>query len=81
MSVPAKKEATLIHRRLEHLSFTLLKMMYPSLFKNCSINDLICNACQLAKLKRNTYPLEQNRCREHFKSFIVIYGDLLLLLI
>ena len=57
MSVPAKKEATLIHRRLGHPSFTLLKMMYPSLFKNCSIDDHICNACQLAKLKQNTYPL------------------------
>ena len=58
-SIPAK-EATLIHRRLGHPSFTLLKMIYPSLFKNCSINDLVCDACQLAKLKRNTYLLEQN---------------------
>ena len=60
MSVPAKKEAILIHRRLGHPSFNLLKMMYPSLIKNCSLDDLICNACQLANLKQNTYPLEQN---------------------
>ena len=72
-SVPAKKEATLIHRRLGHPSLTLLKMMYPSLSKNCSIDDLICNACQLAKLKRNTYPLEQNRCREPFQ---IIHCDI-----
>ena len=51
MSVPAKKEVTFIHRRLGHLSFTLLKMMYLSFIKNYSIDDLICNACQLAKMK------------------------------
>ena len=39
-SAPAMKEATLIHRRLGHPSFTLLKTMYPSLFKNCYIDDL-----------------------------------------
>ena len=55
MRVPAK-EAMLIHKRLGHPSFTLLIMIYPSTFKNCSINDLVCNVCQLAKLKRNTYP-------------------------
>ena len=67
------KEAMLIHKRLGHPSFTLLKMMYPSLFKNCSINDLVCNVCQLAKLKRNTYPLEQNRC---LKPFQLIHCDI-----
>ena len=46
-SVHAKKEAILIHRRLGHSSFTLLKMMYPSLFKNFSIDDLVCDACKM----------------------------------
>ena len=76
-STPAKKEATLIHRRLEHPSFTLLKTMYPSLFKNCPIDDLVCDTCKMAKLKQNTCPLEQTDAKSHSNSFIKIYGDTL----
>ena len=43
-SFPAKKGAVLLHRRLGHPSFTLLKSMYPFVFKNFFVNDMVCDA-------------------------------------
>ena len=55
-SLPKEEEIVLQHRRLGHPSFILLKVMYPQLFKELSMEKLVCNACQLAKSKKKIYP-------------------------
>ena len=40
--------------------------MYPNLFKNVALDDLVCEACQLGKKKRTTYPISNLRCQEPF---------------
>ena len=50
----------LLKRRLGHPSFSTLKNMYPNLFGKLSLENFICEACQLPQLKRNTYLLENN---------------------
>ena len=65
-SSPNEEEVTLLHRRLGHPSFTLLKVMYPHLFKQLSMEKLVCDACQLAKSKREIYPSIDNRSLTRF---------------
>ena len=48
-----KEEVVLLHRRQGHPSFILLKVMYPQLFKELSMEKLVCDASQLADSKRN----------------------------
>ena len=63
----------LLHRRLQYPSFLLLKNMYPQLFEKLPFDKLIGDACQLAKLKRNSDPIEDNRCQVLFQ---VIHCDI-----
>ena len=56
-----------IHQRMGHPSYSLLKHMYPHLFKDIKDVDLICDACQLGKFKRANYPLGNNRTLEPFQ--------------
>ena len=60
-SASAKEKVILLHRRLRHPSFLLLKDMYPHFFEKLPVEKLVCNAWQLVKLKRNKYPLEEKK--------------------
>ena len=66
------QELLLHHRRLGHLSFAAMSCIYPSLFNLCSRESLVCDACELAKHTRGTYP--SRGLRSH-KSFEVIHSD------
>ena len=55
-----------IHQRMGHPFFEIVKQMYPNLFKNVALDDLVCEACQLGKKKRTTYPISNLRCQEPF---------------
>ena len=57
----------LLHRRLGHPPFHLLQTMYPLYFEKLSIDKLVCEACQLAKSKRKTYPSMNLRCHRPFQ--------------
>ena len=55
-STPKEEEVVLLHGQLGHPSFTLLKTVYPLLFKGLSMDRLICDVFQLAISKKKTYP-------------------------
>ena len=65
-SSPKEEEVILLHRRLGHPSFTLLKVMYPCLFTQLLMEKLACDACQLAKSKREIYPSIYSRSSTPF---------------
>ena len=44
-STQSEQSAILLHRRLGHPSFHLLKNTHPSLFKGLNIESLTCEAC------------------------------------
>jgi transposase InsO family protein len=66
------QELFLYHCRLGHLSFTALSRIYPSLFSSCHMESLVCDACELAKHTRSTYP---SRALRSNKPFDVIHSD------
>ena len=49
------------HRRLGHLSFSLLSRLYPILFEKANKNKLVCDACELGKHTRSSYASSGNR--------------------
>ena len=55
-SLSPSQELMLHHCRLGHLSFAALSRIYPSLFKLCTMESLVCDACELAKHTRGSYP-------------------------
>ena len=63
----------LLHKRLGHPSFHLLETMYPHYFKNISFDMIVCDACQLAKSRRKTYPSMNLKCN---KPFQLIHCDI-----
>lgn len=66
------QELLLHHRRLGHLSFATLSRIYPSLFNSCNKESLVCDACELAKHTRGTYPSRGLRSN---KPFDVVHSD------
>ena len=46
----------LIHRRLGHPSFQILKCMFPEKFKKTCVDPLVCEVCEKAKHKRHSHP-------------------------
>jgi hypothetical protein len=66
------QELLLHHHRLGHPSFATLSRIYPSLFKSCPSESLVCDACELAKHTRGTYPSRGLRSE---KPFEVIHSD------
>ena len=60
MQISAKEKIMETHQRMGHPSFHLLNKMYPHLFKDLDLDTCICNACQLGKFKRATYPANNN---------------------
>lgn len=59
-------ELLLLHRRFGHLSFRVLARLFPSLFASCYKDKLVCDACELAKHTRATYPSSSERSQNSF---------------
>ena len=57
----SKEEIMEAHQRMGHPSFSLLKHLYPYLFKDFDISTLSCDACYLGKFKRTTFPATDHR--------------------
>ena len=57
----SEEEIMDIHRRMGHPSFYLLNHMYSHLFKGIDISTIVCDACQLGKFKRATFPPTDHR--------------------
>ena len=62
-----KAKLWLLHCRLGHPSFSVLKVMFPSLFDNLKPEMLHCEVCQLAKHHRVSYPLSNNKASFPFQ--------------
>jgi hypothetical protein len=60
------KEILLHHRRLGHISFDNLSRLYPMMFKGVDKSRLVCDACELGKHTRSTYPSVGLRSCEPF---------------
>ena len=61
VKLSSEEEIMDIHQRMGHPSFYLLKHMYSHLFKNIDISTIVCDACQLGKFKRTTFPPTDHR--------------------
>ncbi|XP_073112311.1 uncharacterized protein [Elaeis guineensis] len=68
VSSSQKEDLLLQHRRLGHLSFTLLARIFPSVFETYK-EKLVCDACELAKHTRSTYPNSGRRSKTMFEVF------------
>jgi len=66
------QELLLLHRRLGHPSFATMSHCYPSLFGSCHKESLVCDACELAKHTRVSYP---SLGRRSSKPFEIIHSD------
>ncbi|XP_073109504.1 uncharacterized protein [Elaeis guineensis] len=71
VSSSQKEDLLLQHRRLGHLSFTPLARIFPSIFEIYK-EKLVCDACELAKHTRSTYP-NSGRCSK--AMFEVVHSD------
>jgi hypothetical protein len=67
-----KREIMLLHHRLGHVSFESLSKLYPDSFKGMEKGTLVCDACELAKHTRSTYPSVGLRSSD---SFMLIHSD------
>ena len=66
-----KEVIWLHHRRLSHLSFPALKIMYPSLFKGLDVQSFHYEICEYAKHIRVSFPISNKR-----SSFQLIHSDI-----
>ena len=57
-SIAENKEIWLWHCRLGHLSFSYLKLLFPSLFQNKDISQFKCKNCEYAKHHRASFPIQ-----------------------
>ncbi|XP_073117068.1 uncharacterized protein [Elaeis guineensis] len=71
VSSSQKEDLLLQHRRLGHLSFTLLARIFPTIFETYK-EKLVCDACELAKYTRSTYPNSGRRSKAMFE---VVHSD------
>jgi hypothetical protein len=67
-----KREIMLLHRRLGHVPFESLSKLYPESFKGMEKGTLVCDACELAKHTRSTYPSIGLRSSD---PFMLIHSD------
>jgi len=67
-----EKEIFLLHRRLGHVPFESLNKLYPDVFKDVDRSKLVCDACELGKHTRSTYPSIGLRSCE---PFMLIHSD------
>ena len=50
-----KDELMLIHRRLGHPSFQIIRCMFPEKYKKIRVDHLVCEVCEKAKHKRHSH--------------------------
>ncbi|XP_073098849.1 uncharacterized protein [Elaeis guineensis] len=67
VSSSQKEDLLLQHRRLGHLSFTLLACMFLTIFESYNKEKLVCDACELAKHTRSAYPGSGLRSKAMFE--------------
>ena len=67
-----EKEVFLLHCRLGHVPFESLNKLYPDVFKDVDKTKLVCDACELGKHTRSTYPSIGLRSCE---PFMLIHSD------
>jgi hypothetical protein len=67
-----EREIYLLHRRLGHVPFGTLNKLYPDFFNGVDIKKLVCDACELGKHTRTTYPSIGLRSCE---PFMLIHSD------
>ena len=67
-----EREIFLLHCRLGHVPFESLNKLYPDVFKDVDRNKLVCDACELGKHTRSTYPSIGLRSCE---PFMLIHSD------
>ena len=72
-SISNKDKIWLQHFRLGHPSFSILKVMFPLLFKGIDVENLHCDICELAKHKRAFFPVSNKRTSIHFA---LIHSDI-----
>ncbi|XP_073104383.1 uncharacterized protein [Elaeis guineensis] len=65
-------ELMLHHRRLGHISFSILSRLFPSLSTKCNKNLLVCDHCELAKHTRAVFPISGIRSSQ---PFALIHSD------
>ncbi|XP_071902713.1 uncharacterized protein [Coffea arabica] len=58
LSSPSNKDVIWLHHRcLGHVSFSALKIMFPSLFKGFDVQSFHCDICEYAKHTRVPFPI------------------------
>jgi transposase InsO family protein len=62
----------LLHSRLGHVPFESLSKLYPKSYKGMEKGTLVCDACELAKHTRSTYPSIGLRSCD---PFMLIHSD------
>lgn len=60
-SLPDKEKVWLYHRRLGHLTFVTIKILFPSLLESLHFEDF---HCEFAKHKRVPLPIRNKRSNE-----------------
>ncbi|XP_073101291.1 uncharacterized protein [Elaeis guineensis] len=76
VSSSQKEDLLLQHRRLGHLSFTLLARMFPTIFESYNKEKLVRDACELAKHTRSAYPGSGLRSKAIFEDHRSSVGKL-----
>ena len=61
LSLSKQDTIWLYHFRLGHPSFEILKIMFPSLFKDLNVEHFHCDMCEFAKHKRVPFPISNTR--------------------
>ena len=67
-----EREIYLLHHQLGHIPFGSLNKLYPDAFKNVDMKNLVCDACELGKHTRTTYP---SICLRSCEPFMLIHSD------
>ena len=71
-TIHSEEQIILLHRRLGHPSFHLLKQTHPTMFKGVNIERLICESCQFAKHRRSSFPNTNHR---YSSAFECVHSD------
>ena len=71
-----KDELMLIHCKLGHPSFQILRCMFLDKFKRLCVNDLVREVCEKAKHKRHSYSSASTEKKFHLSLSTVMYGAL-----
>ena len=72
-SLSNKDVIWLHHRRLGHLSFSKLKIMFPNLFKGLNVQSFHCDICEFAKHTRVPFPISNKKSSS---PFFLIHSDI-----